>query len=69
MRGAEPPGYPISRHSRSALAGLQGQLILIGVLLNGAGFHLMACLMLRVPELDFPRGEVWRRRGEGAMSG
>ena len=54
---------------RALLAELRCQMSLVGVLVYGAGLRLMECLTLRVPELEFSRGEVWPPRGEGAMSG
>ncbi len=50
---------------RAVLARLPAAYALIGHLLYGTGMRISECLMLRVKDIDFARGEIIVRSGKG----
>ena len=68
LRSVTPPRLPavLSRDEvRRLLAVLQGEPLLIALLLYGAGLRLMECLQLRIKDLDLDSSEIRLRRGKG----
>src|SRR2546427_6138213 len=50
---------------RAVVRELRGVSQLVALLLYGSGLRLLECLRLRVKDVDFGRGEIRVRRGEG----
>jgi integrase len=50
---------------RRLLASLEGEFLLIALLLYGSGLRLLECLQLRVKDVDLDQGEIRVRRGKG----
>ena len=68
-RGRAPIRLPVvlSREEVGrVLAGLSGDVALVGALLYGSGLRLLECLTLRVKDVDLERGELRIRRAKGA---
>jgi integron integrase len=68
-RARVPTRLPVvltRREVERVLAGLDGVMKLIGMLLYGSGMRLLECLTLRVKDVDLERGELRLRRAKGA---
>src|SRR2546425_2084752 len=52
---------------RAVVRELRGVSQLVALLLYGSGLRLLECLRLRVKDVDFGRGEIRVRRGEGGV--
>lgn len=68
VRAKKPVRLPVVlsiAEVRQVLAGLKGELWLVGSLLYGSGMRLMEVMRLRVKDVDFTRGEILVRDGKG----
>lgn len=68
-RARVPTRLPVvltRREVERVLAGLDGVMRLVGMLLYGSGMRLLECLTLRVKDVDLERGELRLRRAKGA---
>ena len=68
-RGRVPTTLPVvltAGEVARVLVGLRGVYRLVGLLLYGSGLRLTECLMLRIKDVDFERGQLTVRRGKGS---
>ncbi|WP_079200899.1 integron integrase [Pseudomonas sp. CC6-YY-74] len=68
VRAKKPVRLPVVlsiAEVRQVLAGLKGELWLVGSLLYGSGMRLMEVMRLRVKDVDFARQEIVIRDGKG----
>ena len=67
-RAKKPEKLPVvlsKNEVRQVLAGLSGQIRLMGQLLYGCGLRLMECVRLRVKDIDFELNQIIVRDGKG----
>lgn len=68
VRAKRPQRLPVVLSRQEVddlLSALRGVPWMVGTLLYGAGLRLMECLRLRVKDVDFDRGEIVVREGQG----
>src|SRR2546430_11481509 len=68
VHAKEPGRVPVvltREEVRAVLGRMQGTTRLVALLLYGSGLRLLEALTLRVKDIDFGRGEIVVRRGEG----
>src|SRR5207245_5637362 len=69
VHAKEPGRVPVvltREEVRAVLGRMRGTPRLVALLLYGSGLRLLEALTLRVKDIDFGRGEIVVRRGEGA---
>ena len=68
VRARRPKRLPVvltGEEVEAVLAGLEGEPLLVCMVLYGSGLKLLEGLQLRVKDLDFGRGEILVRDGKG----
>src|SRR5205814_9723380 len=72
VHAKEPGRVPVvltREEVRAVLGRMRGTARVVALLLYGSGLRVLEALTLRVKDIDFGRGEIVVRRGEGRKRG